>query len=182
MSKFQAKSNAIRAVIDREGGYVNHPDDRGGPTRWGVTQVVARRYGYQGDMKNYPINQAIAVYDQEYWRHVDEIANYSFDIGVKLFDFAVNSGTTRAVGCLQRLLNALNNRGKDYPEIEMDGVVGPQTLAALKGFRRRRGEEGLAVLAQSINGLRIAFYVEIIERDASQEAFAYGWLARVVHL
>ncbi|MCH9691713.1 MAG: hypothetical protein K0U59_06570 [Gammaproteobacteria bacterium] len=182
MNKLQKKSSAIQAVIDREGGYVNHPDDGGGPTCWGVTQAVARRHGYQGDMKYYPIDKAVAVYEQDYWRHVDAIANDGLATALQLFDFAVNSGPAQAIGCLQRLLNSLNNRGKDYPDIKADGVSGPQTLAAFKSFHRRRGEEGLAVLTQAINGLRIAFCVGITERNESQEAFTYGWLARVVHL
>ena len=40
----------IDGVIGREGGYSNHPADRGGPTRWGVTEAVARANGYRGDM------------------------------------------------------------------------------------------------------------------------------------
>jgi len=35
----------IDRVIGVEGGYADHPADRGGPTRWGITQAVARAYG-----------------------------------------------------------------------------------------------------------------------------------------
>ena len=38
----------IDGVIGREGGYSNHPADKGGPTRWGVTEAVARANGYRG--------------------------------------------------------------------------------------------------------------------------------------
>ena len=41
----------IEEVIEREGGYVDHPADRGGPTRWGITEAVARRQGYMDDMR-----------------------------------------------------------------------------------------------------------------------------------
>ena len=44
----------IDAVIDREGRYVNHPADRGGPTCWGITQAVARAEGYAGSMRDLP--------------------------------------------------------------------------------------------------------------------------------
>ncbi|WP_313906556.1 glycosyl hydrolase 108 family protein, partial [Shewanella algae] len=98
MDKQQAKSIAINEVIEREGGYVNHPDDLGGPTRWGVTQAKAREHGYHGDMRDYPVEAAFAVYDADYWQRMklDEIGDYSPDLAVKLFDFGVNSGTGRA--------------------------------------------------------------------------------------
>ena len=32
----------IDELIEREGGYVCHPADRGGPTRFGITEAVAR--------------------------------------------------------------------------------------------------------------------------------------------
>ena len=38
----------IDALIEREGAYSDHPADRGGPTRWGITEQVARAYGYYG--------------------------------------------------------------------------------------------------------------------------------------
>lgn len=38
----------------KEGGYVDHPSDKGGPTRWGITQTTARAHGYTGDMRNPP--------------------------------------------------------------------------------------------------------------------------------
>ncbi|MGL5838096.1 MAG: glycosyl hydrolase 108 family protein, partial [Sphingorhabdus sp.] len=41
----------IDEVIEREGGYVHHPADRGGPTNWGITEAVARRQGYVGEMR-----------------------------------------------------------------------------------------------------------------------------------
>ena len=52
----------INATIGVEGGYSNHPSDRGGPTRWGVTQAKAREHGYVGDMRQYPREMAVAVY------------------------------------------------------------------------------------------------------------------------
>ena len=45
------KDEIFNAILEKEGGYVNHPDDKGGPTNWGITQVTARAHGYDGDMQ-----------------------------------------------------------------------------------------------------------------------------------
>ena len=44
----------IDALIDREGGFVDHPADSGGPTCFGITQAVARAHGYAGPMRQLP--------------------------------------------------------------------------------------------------------------------------------
>ena len=48
----------LDGLIEREGGYVNHPADRGGPTCWGITEAVARAHGYRGSMRNLPRAEA----------------------------------------------------------------------------------------------------------------------------
>src|SRR3546814_10053392 len=57
----------IDEVIGREGGYVNHPVDRGGPTRWGITGAAARAQGWCGDMRRFPRDEAVAIYRRLYW-------------------------------------------------------------------------------------------------------------------
>ena len=57
----------INELIEREGGYVNHPADRGGPTRFGITEAVARAHGYAGTMAALPREEAVAIYRRLYW-------------------------------------------------------------------------------------------------------------------
>jgi hypothetical protein len=57
----------IDALIDREGGYVNHRADRGGATCFGITEAVARAHGYAGAMKQLPRDEAAAIYRRLYW-------------------------------------------------------------------------------------------------------------------
>ena len=51
----------IEALIEREGGYVNHPNDRGGPTNYGITEAVARAHGFAGAMRSMPRSEAAAI-------------------------------------------------------------------------------------------------------------------------
>ncbi|RUR26829.1 hypothetical protein ELY33_17120 [Vreelandella andesensis] len=178
------KQRLVAAVIDREGGYINHKSDRGGPTNYGITQAVARENGYHGDMRKLPKSLAVRIYEARYWNSIrlDRIAPISATLAEYLFDFGVHSGPGRAVQELQRTLNVLNGRGKLFADMPVDGAVGPTTLNALADYRKHRGGAGAHVLAESINGMRIAFCRGLAERDERQEDFAYGWFHRIVNL
>ena len=169
----------IDAVIGREGGYVNHPADKGGPTRWGVTESVARAEGYRGDMRRLPREMAVDIYRRLYWQRpgYDRIAALAPDVAAELFDTAVNMGPETATRFLQRALNALNRNARDYPDMVADGRVGPQTLAALSGFLKARGKAGAVVLLKVLNALQGERYVALAEARPANEAFLYGWLA-----
>lgn len=49
---------AFEKLLGHEGGFVDHPKDPGGSTRYGITQRVARANGYEGDMRNFPLAEA----------------------------------------------------------------------------------------------------------------------------
>ena len=55
------EAELINALIEREGGYSNHPADKGGPTCFGITESVARAHGYRGAMKDLPRDEAVAI-------------------------------------------------------------------------------------------------------------------------
>lgn len=169
----------IDDLIEREGGYANHPADRGGPTNWGITEAVARRQGYAGDMRALPRCDAAAIYKRLYWLkpRFDEIAAYAPMLAAELFDTGVNMGTGTATAFLQRALNALNRTGKDYPDLAIDRQAGPATLAALQAFLKKRGRSGETVLLKAVEALQGAHYIKIAEASPVQEAFVYGWLA-----
>ena len=169
----------IADVVDREGDYVNHPADRGGPTRWGITEAVARAQGYVGAMRSLPRAEAETIYRRLYWLRpaFDKIAARAPLIAAELFDTGVNMGTGAAVGFLQRALNALNRSARDYPDIGVDREIGPRTLTALDGFLKARGRTAETVLLRAIEALQGERYIELAERRPSQEVFLYGWLA-----
>ena len=66
-SNEQVAERLIDALIEREGGYVDHPGDKGGPTRFGITQAIARAHGYAGAMAKLPRDDAAAIYRRLYW-------------------------------------------------------------------------------------------------------------------
>ena len=97
----------IEELIDREGGYVNHSADRGGPTRWGITEAVARRQGYMDDLRHLPQSDAAAIYKRLYWvaPGFDKVALTAPRLAEELFDTGVNMGTGTATGFrLMRLI------------------------------------------------------------------------------
>ena len=169
----------IDELIAREGGYVSHPADEGGPTRWGITQAVARANGYAGDMRMLPRVEAVAIYRRLYWLRpgFDKVAERAPRVAAELFDTAVNMGPETAIGFLQRALNALNRNGRDYADIAVDRRIGPATLAALAGFLSARGKAGEAVLVKALDALQGERYVRLAEARPANEAFLYGWLA-----
>ena len=170
----------IDALIDREGGYSNHPADRGGPTKFGITEAVARAHGYAGSMRDLTRSEAAAIYKRLYWMRprFDQVAKRSDAIAEELFDSGVNMGPAVAATFLQRALSALNRDRKDYADLVPDGRVGPATLAALDTFLELRGKSsGETVLLRALDALQGERYIRLAERRPANEAFLYGWLA-----
>lgn len=179
----KAVTQLIDDVIKREGGYVNHALDRGGPTNWGVTEQVARSFGYTGDMRQMPRATAVSIYLRRYWTNpgFDKIADRDPALAEELFDAGVNMGPAMAGKFLQRALNVLNHRADHYPDIATDGALGPMSRHALDSYQQRRGkDEGGRVLRWLVKALRTVRYVDIMEANPTQEVFGYGWIARQV--
>ena len=173
----------IDALIEREGGYVNHPADKGGPTCFGITEAVARAHGYQGAMRELPRDEAAAIYRRLYWLRprLDEVARRTPRLAAELFDTGANMGPAVAATFLQRALTALNRNGKDYPDLTPDGRIGERTLAALDAFLEARGQRGgETVLLRALEALQGERYLRLAERRPANEAFLYGWLANRV--
>jgi lysozyme family protein len=174
----------IVAVLENEGAYVNHPDDPGGPTHWGITEKTARDYGYTGDMKEFTRDQAYAILEKNYWYQpgFDKVYAISPALALELCDTGTNMGPSVGVKWLQRWLNAYNQQGRYYPDVNVDGKIGPMTLDALSAFLKERGQEGDAVLVTSLNCSQGQRYLDLAESKASNESFIYGWMKGRVRL
>ena len=169
----------IDAVIGREGDFSDRPADRGGATRWGITEAVARAHGYRGDMRAFPRDEAARIYARIYWARpgFDQVERIAPDVAAELFDTGVNMGPAVAVAFLQRALNALNRGARDYPDLVPAARIDDATLAALAAFVKQRAPHGETVLLKALEALQGERYLDLAERRPANEAFLYGWLA-----
>jgi lysozyme family protein len=174
----------IEGVIEREGGYVDHPSDRGGPTMYGITEAVARQAGYTGPMQELPRELARQIYRERYYRAPGfyRVALLTPGIAEELTDTGVNMGPERAVKFLQRALSALNLEQKLYPDLVVDGQLGDKTLGALKAYLAHRKRDGVQVLLLALNCLQGARYIELTEARPANEDFVFGWLRERIAL
>lgn len=119
---------ALAAALRSEGGYVNHPKDPGGPTNQGITIGTLKRLGIDVDgdgdtdlvdLKSLRPSHVSRVYREFYW---DTVKGDLLPAGVDyaMFDYAINSGPSRAIKDLQRVL-----------KVPVDGDMGPVTLNAV---------------------------------------------------
>jgi lysozyme family protein len=154
---------AIRKILEHEGGYVNHPNDPGGPTNKGITLATFRSFikrdGTIADLKALTTQQAVEVYKAQYW---DKVRGDDLPSGVDytVADFAVNSGPSRAAKYLQSALG-----------VTQDGAIGPQTIAAANAATPR-------ALIININADRLAF-MKRIKRGEWWKDFGRGSQRRV---
>lgn len=147
---------AFDRLIGVEAGYVNNPNDPGGATRWGVTERVARAYGYTGDMFDYPLEEAKKVYKASYW-NMTRIDDLPEPVRYDVFDAAVNSGIQQAVKWLQAALG-----------VTVDGRVGVETVTAAHAA----DPQGLK---RKFNGYRLRFMTDL----PTWNTFGRGWAKRI---
>ncbi|HBX2115293.1 TPA: glycoside hydrolase family 108 protein [Klebsiella aerogenes] len=178
------KDNIFDAILGKEGGYVDHPNDKGGPTNWGITQATARAHGYAGDMRNLSREQALSILEADYWYgpRFDQVASVSSAIAAELCDTGVNMGPSVPVKWLQRWLNAFNNQQKLYPDLVADGHIGPRSISALKSYLAARGKDGEKVMLRALNCSQGQRYLELAEGRPANESFVYGWVKERVKL
>jgi lysozyme family protein len=169
----------VTPLVQREGGYSSDANDSGGATRYGITEAVARAWGYTGPMSELPLATAKAIYKARYWDSLllDEVEQLVPRVAEELFDSGVNCGTGKAGEWLQRALNAFNQQGSWYADLTVDGRVGRMTVAALGEYIKRRGvEKGQRVLLRALDSLQCVHYIELSQSRQKDEAFVFGWI------
>ena len=171
---------AISIVLESEGVFSNNQYDSGGKTKYGVTEETWKLYGNGKPIEDITVEEAIHyVYRPVIWDgiHGDDIPDKG--LAILLFDSAVNHWVSSAVKLLQEALNATNGNGERWADINVDGVIGEQTMNAV--FTA----ENLGKLRELFLALyfaRGAKYMGIVRNNPTQREFTNGWLNRLFKL
>lgn len=161
-----------------EGGYVNHSSDRGGETNHGITIAVAREEGYTRPMRDMTAAEAVAIRRGRFYVRpgIHLLAPINEAIATEVYDSGILHGPGVPARWLQRSLNALNRRGRDYADIPVDGALGTTSAKALAAFMKRNGALAERRMLRAMNCLQGAFLISITENREPNEDFLAGWL------
>ena len=159
-----AKAETLKPfILSWEGGYVNHPNDKGGPTNRGITLKTFRNFFGQGksvtDLKNMTDAQWMYIFRKGYWNvcKADQINDQS--IANLIVDWRWGSGET-GTKRVQRCLS-----------VKDDGIIGPITLAAINGC------DGSTLFATLWKDREKHF--KALASKNGQSVFLKGWLNRL---
>jgi lysozyme family protein len=141
----------IERVLGHEGGYVNHPDDPGGETNWGISK---RSYPHL-DIANLTRSEAVQIYYRDFWLPCLRAASNQA-LAFLMLDAAVNHGMGNACRFLQRAVGVAD-----------DGSIGPITVAAVR--RMDLADVQLLFMAE-----RFEFWAKL----KSFDSFGRGWVRR----
>lgn len=147
---------AVEHVLKFEGGLIDHPDDPGGITKYGIS---SRAYPDMStdDIRRLTKQEAKNLYRRDYW---DALGCDWLPAGLRLmvFDCAVNQGVSYAKKALQTSVS-----------VTADGIIGPVTLKAIEHTDVEK-----AVHKYSMNRyLRYA-------RNPNWSVFGEGWMSRLL--
>lgn len=178
----QSIEEIANAIVAREGGYVNDPDDPGGATKFGVTIHTMRRLGLDltrdgvidsRDVQQLSHDQAVQIFLTHYYTGPG-ISGLPEPLQASVFDMYVNSGAN-AVRILQALVSEMGY------EAQVDGEIGPQTLRSVHAAHR--AAPGHLVDAYAI--ARRNYYYSLADRRPASRKYARtraggkgGWIKR----
>lgn len=155
---------ALEQVLKNEGGYVDHPEDRGGKTNYGITQKTLSdflgRDASDEEIQNISMDTVRQIYRQNYWDRLKLSHIIDMRLAHILFDQAVNRGTRKVAEQIQKLVG-----------VTVDGVIGPVTLKAIND----RVSDSL--IFDFIKQSQLS-YISIVEQTPSQIVFLKGWIKR----
>lgn len=194
---------AYNKTLGHEGGYCNIKEDRGGETYKGVARNLfpnweGWEYVDKQDKSNVKqleqnLEHIVEVqdlvkkfYKNNFWDKANLDLIDSQIIAEKIYDIGVNQGIGSSVKYFQKALNLLNNQGKHFPNIVVDGGLGKQTLTSYEAYmqtankfkyRTKAKNENLILVV--LRGYQFMRYEKLAQRSEDQEKFMYGWLTRL---
>lgn len=146
---------AVEIIFYHEDGYVNHPNDPGGETNFGIS----KRSFPNLDIFNLTKIEAKKIYKSQYWEPLSlDVA--PAQVRLVLFDCAVNQGVNRAIRILQASL-----------AVTVDGKMGAQTHTALCNADPNR-------LMHTIIMKRHFYYASL----PTWKDFGAGWSKRLLEI
>lgn len=161
----------VEHILETEGGFVNHKADRGGATKYGVTQgtlsLWLKRLASVDDVRNLTKETAEEVYKSTYY-YGPRIDTLPEALQPQIFDMSINHGPRRAIVLLQDVLNVAGYT------CSSDGVLGPTTRKLAEQAYTAMG----SYLINAISERRELFYNAIVAGDPRQAAFINGWIKR----
>jgi len=172
----------LAGVYAVEGGYVNDARDPGGATSYGVTEQVARDYGYRGDMRRFPQHCdgpaticADAVYVRSYIAAPGYMPLVEIEPAVagELIDTAVNMGPRRPNRWYRLTMNELG--GARLPDSAAS--LGPVDVAAYRMLQAKLGVvPACTATLDALEARQAAEYRRLAATNAKLRAFLKGWL------
>ena len=153
-----------------EGGYVNHPDDPGGETNFGISK---KEYPHL-DIRNLDREDAMDIYKRDYLPSAE--TNYGKnEFALKMTDIGINAGPQTATEIIQK---SLNEFGMDLDE---DGKMGVATRSAFRDVisipENRKKLMDLVIQNQKRLYAGEKFNTKTIDKK-KVEAFGGGWKVR----
>ncbi|MGL5433992.1 MAG: glycosyl hydrolase 108 family protein, partial [Lachnospiraceae bacterium] len=168
----QPGSNIDEALIftlKNEGGYTNHPADRGGPTNKGITlkrleEYLGRDDVTEEEVKNMSFETINIIYKKNYWDvlNLDQVLDQS--IATALFDMGVLFGPGTALKLCQSVLG-----------INQTARMNSETLEAINNTT---DDKFIPLFADKI----IDRFNQIATQNPSQKVFLKGWTNRANRL
>jgi lysozyme family protein len=162
--------DALKIVLDHEGGYSNDLHDKGGETKYGISKrfIVDNNIKPPSfDMKKLTKDDAVSIYKCYFWDKNNFEGLDDEPIRNKLFDLSVNMGAGTAIKLFQKSLSEVNHRS-----IVEDGNMGLKTLALANTTDDQK------LLLETFINFCCEYYKAIVARHPEQVKFLKGWLNR----
>lgn len=155
-------NNIIQYTLDFEGGYVNHKNDPGGETNFGISKKSFPKL----DIKNLTLEEAKKIYFLNYFvpLNIEHINNKNLQF--KLFDMAVLCGLKTSIKNLQNCLNLITNQN-----LIVDGILGSKTNLAIQSITN---QEGLVWTVTK----GFEDYLRNLATKKNLKEFEIGWIRR----